>query len=52
MAKHKQLTGDITTPIEVLGGNLIIRFHYDGQRFTNIYLEGPAKFVFSGEIEI
>lgn len=52
MAKHKNQTGDITTPIKVLGGDLNIRFHYDGQKFNNIFLEGPAEQVFSGEIII
>ncbi|MEJ6980925.1 diaminopimelate epimerase [Pedobacter sp. P351] len=52
MAKHKNQTGDITTPIKVLGGDLNIRFNYDGSKFSNIFLEGPAKFVFEGEIKI
>lgn len=52
MAKHKNQTGDITTPIKVLGGNLNIRFSYDGSYFTNIFLEGPAMFVFEGYITI
>lgn len=52
MAKHKNQTGEITTPIKVLGGDLTIRFNYDGNRFTNIFLEGPAKQVFTGGINI
>ena len=52
MASHKQQTGHITTPIKVLGGNLNIRFNYDGKVFTDIFLEGPAVQVFSGEVEI
>jgi len=52
MAKHHNQTGHITTPIKVLGGNLNIRFDYDGQVFTNIFLEGPAVQVFAGEVEI
>jgi len=52
MAKHHQQTGHIATPIKVLGGNLNIRFDYDGQLFSNIYLEGPAVQVFAGEVEI
>lgn len=52
MAKNEGKTGDITTPIKVLGGNLNIRFHYDGNSFTNIFLEGPATFVFKGAMDL
>lgn len=52
MASHYKKTGHITTPIKVLGGNLNIRFNYDGEVFTNIFLEGPAVQVFSGEIDL
>ena len=52
MAKHKNQTGNITTPIKVLGGNLTIRFNYDGSVFSNIFLEGPATFVFEGDITL
>lgn len=52
MAIEKNLRGEISIPIEVLGGKLNIRFNYDGSTFTDIFLEGPAKFVFKGEIEI
>lgn len=52
MAKHNMQSGDIQTPIRALGGDLTIRFHADNGHFTNIYLEGPAKFVFEGAIKI
>jgi diaminopimelate epimerase len=52
MASHHHKTGNITTPIKVLGGDLNIRFNYDGKVFTDIFLEGPAVQVFSGEVEI
>lgn len=52
MAQHKQQTGHITTPIKVLGGNLNIRFDYDGKAFTDIFLEGPAERVFEGDVVI
>lgn len=52
MAKHNNQTGSIETPIKVLGGDLNIRFNYDGNTFTKIFLEGPAKLVFEGEVEI
>jgi diaminopimelate epimerase len=52
MAKHNNQTGNLATPIKVLGGNLNIRFSYNGQKFSNIFLEGPAMQVFSGDVEI
>lgn len=50
MAKHNHQHGTINTPIKVLGGNLNIRFDSDGEKFSNIFLEGPAELVFAGEI--
>jgi diaminopimelate epimerase len=52
MAVHNQQIGHITTPIKVLGGNLNIRFDYDGTEFSDIFLEGPAERVFEGEIVV
>ncbi|WP_345954156.1 diaminopimelate epimerase [Mucilaginibacter sp. PAMB04168] len=52
MAHANQQTGNITTPIKVLGGNMSINFNYDGAKFTDIFLEGPAKRVFEGDIEV
>ncbi|RVU01259.1 diaminopimelate epimerase [Mucilaginibacter limnophilus] len=52
MAKHNGQTGHITTPVKVLGGNLNILFNYDGEKFTDIFLEGPAMQVFEGDIMI
>lgn len=52
MAKHNHQIGHINTPIKVLGGNLNIRFDYNGQKFSSIFLEGPAVKVFEGEVEI
>jgi len=52
MAKHNHEFGTISTPIKVLGGNLNIRFDHDGEKFSNIFLEGPAELVFAGEIDL
>ncbi|HEY5326728.1 MAG TPA: diaminopimelate epimerase [Mucilaginibacter sp.] len=52
MAKHKFQSGHNVTPIKVLGGDLNIRFNYDGERFTDIFLEGLALKVFEGDVEI
>ena len=51
MAKHKNLTGHINTDIKVLGGDIKIEFDYDGEKFTNVFLCGPAKLVFEGSVE-
>jgi len=52
MAQHNKQTGTIETPVKVLGGDLNIRFNYDGKVFTDIFLEGPAKLVFEGFFEL
>ena len=49
MAKKAHTIGHIQTPIKVLGGNIQINFDYDGARFTNVFLCGPAEKVFEGE---
>ena len=50
MAKHLHQTGHIETAVEVLGGKINIKFDYDGEKFTNICLCGPAEKVFEGEM--
>lgn len=50
MAKHKNQSGHIQTPVKVLGGDLSIAFDYDGQKFTNVFLCGPAEKVFEGDV--
>lgn len=52
MAKHKNQSGHIETPIKVLGGDLRITFDYDGKNFRQVFLCGPAERVFEGEINI
>lgn len=52
MAKKKGLTGRINTLIKVPGGNLNVNFNYDGNTFYNVFLEGPATFVFEGTITL
>ena len=36
--------------VAALGGNLKVRFERDNNHFRNIWLIGPAKFVFKGVI--
>jgi len=50
MAWHRGIEGMGETSIRVAGGQLSIRFDRKGDRFTNVFLEGPASFVFKGEI--
>ncbi|MBN1199837.1 MAG: diaminopimelate epimerase [Bacteroidales bacterium] len=38
--------------IETRGGLLTVTFRHEADRFTDIWLEGPAEFVFKGEIEV
>jgi diaminopimelate epimerase len=44
--------GDVEIPIRVVGGQLYISFHREGDIFSNVQLKGPAKFVFEGVVEI
>ena len=41
---------DSKAEIETRGGNLLVEFQRKGAHFTNIWLTGPAKYVFSGQI--
>lgn len=50
MAWHTGVDGVFSTPIRVEGGNLTIRFVKEGMRFSRVFLDGPATFVFSGKI--
>ncbi|WP_118193841.1 diaminopimelate epimerase [Albibacterium indicum] len=52
MAYKKGENGQLKTPIRALGGNLLIRFHADNNHFRDIYLEGPAEYVFEGTVTI
>lgn len=38
--------------IEVLGGNLEVSFKKEDDRYTNVFLKGPAQFVFEGKITV
>lgn len=49
---QQQAPGHIQTPIEVLGGKLQINFDYDGTKFSNVFLCGPAERVFDGTVEV
>lgn len=51
-AKHNHHLGDNTVQIKTLGGELSVRFHYDGEKFTNVWLIGPGTFVYEGTINV
>lgn len=50
MAWRDGKDGAQETPIRVAGGQLNIRFNKQGSLFSDVYLEGPAVFVFEGKI--
>ena len=50
MAKKQNQVGKIETAIKVLGGDIKINFDYDGNKFTNVFLCGPAEKVFEGVV--
>lgn len=52
MAKKQNQIGQVVTPVVVLGGNIEINFSYDGEKFTDVFLCGPAEKVFEGEIKL
>lgn len=50
VATANKLEGEQHIPIKALGGDLLIHFNKRDQTFTDVYLEGPATFVFEGKI--
>ena len=51
-ASNKGKTKNSVIQIEVLGGNLEVSFEKQEKLFTNVFLKGPAEFVFKGSITI
>ena len=53
LAAHaNKLTTSNSIRLEVMGGNLEVSFNVKDGNYTEVYLKGPAEFVFSGTIEI
>ncbi|MGF7217749.1 diaminopimelate epimerase [Spirosoma lacussanchae] len=53
LVAHQQLQMPGPVAIQTIGGNLRVSFEaQSGGRFENIYLIGPAKRVFTGEIDL
>jgi diaminopimelate epimerase len=48
----KNIASEKTISIKTPGGNLKVHFAYNGKKFTNVFLEGPAAMVYTGEIDI
>lgn len=49
---HIGKTENTKLTIEVEGGTLTVSFDRNGDKYQNIFLGGPAKFVFSGSINL
>lgn len=47
-----KMTNNNSLIMETLGGNLEVSFQKENNYYTNVFLKGPATFVFNGEIEI
>lgn len=45
-------TDATTINVNVEGGKLVVSFDKDHGKYTNVFLKGPAEFVFKGTIEI
>jgi len=48
----KNTAGKKTVGVKTPGGNLKVHFTYHNQKFTSVYLEGPAVIVYEGKIDI
>ena len=53
IAMHKtKKTTDQVIKLPVMGGDLHVSFDENQGKYTNVFLKGPAEFVFKGNIEI
>lgn len=53
IAMHKtKITKEQCINLPVMGGDLQVTFDENGGKYTNVFLKGPAEFVFKGDIEI
>lgn len=51
-AYHSGKITQTSFPVQAMGGDLKVGFVKEGTVYTNVCLEGPAKFVFKGEINV
>ncbi|MDP2088970.1 MAG: diaminopimelate epimerase [Flavobacteriaceae bacterium] len=47
-----KMTDNTSLIMETLGGKLAVSFQKENNQYTNVFLKGPATFVFNGEIKI
>jgi diaminopimelate epimerase len=53
LSKHLEFEdGDYHVQIETPGGHLMVKYHKLENRYSNVWLCGPAKAVFSGQIDL
>ena len=45
-------SGEFRVPVRAKGGQLAVRGRVDGERYTDLWLEGPAEFVFAGRMKL
>ncbi|MFM7022406.1 MAG: diaminopimelate epimerase [Flavobacteriales bacterium] len=51
-AHHSGRIAQDAFAVKAMGGDLRVRFKKEAQVYTGVCLEGPAKFVFKGEIDV
>jgi diaminopimelate epimerase len=51
-AYANNLNNQQSISVETLGGNLTVSFNVTANKFTEVYLKGPAVLVYSGSVEI
>ena len=51
-AYANNLNKEQSISVETLGGKLAVSFNYVANKFTDVYLKGPAVLVYSGSVEI
>lgn len=51
-AKLGKASSATSCKVQALGGNMVVDFKPSGAGFTDVWLKGPAEFVFKGETEI
>jgi len=52
IAEKNGVTNHFQIPIKTLGGDLSVKAKKENNLYSDIYLIGPAKFVFHGEIHV
>jgi diaminopimelate epimerase len=52
IAQKNDIAAPFEIPIKTLGGDLSVMANKENNLYSDIYLIGPAKFVFHGEIHV